>query len=91
MRLALTVAGCDFADADETRTARVRDGDVVVVTGVMVDAEVTVVPVLPLLLIIVGSDAADGIVRLPIAGDVVTDGAATAAVVLVVAVRPLLD
>jgi hypothetical protein len=84
VRLGATVAGCDIAEV--LRTARVRDGVVVVVTGVMVDGDVTVVlvlPVLPLLLIIVGRDAADGIVTLPIARCcVVADGAVTVAVVV---------
>jgi hypothetical protein len=91
VRLGATLDGCDIAEV--LRTARVRDGVVVVVTGVMVDGNVTVVLVLPvllpLLLIIVGRggvgrDAADGIVTFPIARCCVVDGAVTAAVLVVV-------
>jgi hypothetical protein len=88
VRLAATVAGCDVVEA--TRTARVRDGVVVVVTGVMVDGAVMIVLVLPmllpLLLIMLGRDAADGIETFPIARCCVADGAVTAAVVVVVGV-----
>ena len=84
VRLALTVTGC-IVVADVDRTARLREAAVAAVTGVIVAAEVTVVMLLPLLLIIVGSDAADGTERLPIARDCFVDGAVAVAVVVVVA------
>jgi hypothetical protein len=89
VRLGATVAGCDVTAV--LRTARVRDGVVVVVTGltgVTVEAAVTV---LPLLLIIVGSVAAAGIVKLPIERCIVVDGAVTAAAVVVVPTLLLFD
>lgn len=72
------------------RTARVREGVVVVVTGVMVDGDVTVPLPLLLLLIMVGSVAADGIVRFPIERVCVAGGAVTAAVGVVVVAALLL-
>ncbi|HEX7139297.1 MAG TPA: hypothetical protein VF219_15690, partial [Vicinamibacterales bacterium] len=75
VRLGVTVAGCEIA---VLRTARVREDVEFVITGLIVDAEVTVVP-LPLLLIIVGSIAADGIVRFPIARVRLVDGTVAAA------------
>ncbi len=76
VRLGLTVAGCEATEV--LRTARVRDGVVVSVTGAASEGVVTV----PLLLIIVGSVAADGIVRFPIERICVAGGAVTAAAVV---------
>ena len=87
VRLGVTVAACDAGAV--LRTARVRDAVVVVVTGVIVEGCVTVTGVvLPLLLIIVGSDAALGTVRFPIARDCFVDGDVMAAVVVIVARVP---
>ena len=89
VRLGVTVAGCEMPDV--VRTARIRDAVVVVVvTGATVDGDtMPMLLPLPLLLIIVGSDAALGTVRFPMARDCVVDGDVTAAVVVVVGIAPL--
>jgi hypothetical protein len=86
VRLGATVAGCDIPAV--LRTARVREGVDVVVTGMTVDGAVTMPP---LLLIIVGSVAAAGIVKFPIERCIVVDGAVTVAAAVVVPTLPLFD
>jgi hypothetical protein len=92
VRLEVTVTGCEMLP-EVVRTARVRDGVVVVVVvavvrGATVNGDTMLMfPVpLPLLLIIDGSDAAPGTVTFPMARDCVVDGDVMAALVDVVAV-----
>jgi len=93
VRLAVTVAGCEMLDV--VRTARVREGVVVVVVpavvnGATVDGDTMLMLLpLPLLLIIEGSDAALGTVTFPMARDCVVGGDVKPAAVVVVVVAPL--
>lgn len=83
------IIGVPF-DVVVRRTARVRLDETVAVIGLIVAADAKL-PLLLLLLIMVGSDAAPGTVTLPIARVCVVEGAVTVAGVVVLAGVVALD